>query len=515
MQQHSNASNYRTIKHSNIRMKYIIAIDLGTTHCKAVTVDEYAKTIQSFKSTVNSIQPQEGYHEQNAEEIFQTVLQLIKQSLQNIDQKDVACISFSAAMHSLLAIDEIGIPLMNAITWADTRSKKYAQQLRNSEKGKNIYRQTGTAIHAMSPLCKIIFIKNEQPELFAKANKFISIKEYIFYKLFGKFIVDVGIASSSGLYDIYNNCWYKQALDVDGMDESKLSTIVAATHFETELTPPMQQLLQLHQSIPFVCGGNDGCLANLGCGSLETNEAALTIGTSGAVRVTIPKPKITEGNGLFKYLLTDKMYVTGGPTNNGGIALQWFSENFLQTKITDAEGLNKVLEIATKAPAGSDGVYFLPYLFGERAPVWDEDACGIFYGLRMHHTKEHLTRAVVEGISFTLLQIIKNIEATSISIEKIYASGIVTQSEWWMQLLADITGKQILLSDGSDASAMGAAFIGMYATGLINDLYSVKAFVKTKKVYSPDEKLHKYYSNSYKIYASLYPGMQSLNKGYV
>lgn len=491
-------------------MKYIIAIDLGTTHIKAITVDEHAKTIQSFKAAVKSIQPKEGYHEQDAEEIFQTVLQLLKQSLQTLNANDVACISFSAAMHSLLAVDENGKPLMHAITWADTRSKKYSQQLRTSEQGKNIYRQTGTAIHAMSPLCKILFIKNEQAELFTRAYKFISIKEYIFYRLFEKFVVDVGIASSSGLYDIYNNCWHKESLELAGIDESKLSTVAAATHFETDLLPSVKQSLQINNSIPFVCGGNDGCLANLGCGSLQTNEAALTVGTSGAVRVTIPKPGITGGNGLFRYLLTDKIYVTGGPTNNGGIALQWFAENFLQTNLIGTDNLNDVLALAAKAPAGCNGVYFLPYLFGERAPVWDEDACGIFYGLRMHHKKEHLTRAVVEGISFSLLQILKHIEATSIVVDKIHVSGIVTQSEWWMQLIANIFGKQVFLSDSTDASAMGAAFMGMYATGMIDELSEVSSFVKTKKIYMPDKETHVVYKEHYKLYASLYPATQKL-----
>jgi gluconokinase len=493
-------------------MKYIIAIDLGTTHFKAITVNENANTIQSYKARVTSFQPQEGFHEQDAEKNFEIVVDLVKQSIQNINHDEIVCISFSAAMHSLLAVDESGKPLTNAMTWADTRSKKYAQQLRNTEHGKNIYKQTGTAIHAMSPLCKIMWLKNEQPELFAKTYKFISIKEYIFYRLSGKFVVDVGIASSSGLYDVYNNCWFKNSLQLAGIDENKLSKIVAATHFEKELLPEIQDLQQLKNQIPFVCGGNDGCLANLGCGALETNEAALTVGTSGAIRVTIPKPEIASGNGLFRYLLTDKIYVTGGPTNNGGIALQWFSENFLQMKISTNNDLNKVLEIASQAQAASDGVCFLPYLLGERAPVWDEDACGMFFGLRMQHKKEHLTRAVVEGISFSLLQILKNIEATGISVEKIYVSGVVTQSNWWMQLLANMFGKKILLSDATDASAMGAAFIGMYATGMINDLSAVKSFVQTKKEFLPDAPVNKLYSRHYEIYTSLYPATQNVFK---
>jgi len=154
-------------------------------------------------------------------------------------------------------------------------------------------------------------------------------------------------------------------------------------------------------------------------------------------------------------------------------------------------------------PAGSDGVYFLPYILGERAPIWDEDACGMFYGLRVHHKKEHLTRAVIEGISFSLLQILKSIEATNITVEKIYLSGVVTQSDWWMQLLTDIFGKKILLSDSTDASALGAAFIGMYATGIIDDLSKVKSFIQTKKVFEPNNKITDLYKCHYEIYTSL------------
>src|SRR6478672_5999043 len=218
-------------------MSYIVAVDIGTTNCKLVTVNEKGKTINSFKETLTSIQPNEGWYEQDAELIFQTVLRLLRQSLTTLQHEDIACISFSAAMHSILAIDKNGVPITNAIIWADTRSKTYARQLRNTESGKNIYRQTGTPVHAMSPLCKLIFLKNEKPQLLAEAHKFISIKEYIFYRLFEKFIVDFGIASATGLYDIYNNCWCKEAMDIAGIDESKLSTVVPATHFETELIP--------------------------------------------------------------------------------------------------------------------------------------------------------------------------------------------------------------------------------------------------------------------------------------
>jgi len=495
-------------------MLYIIAVDIGTTNCKLVIVDENGKAINSFKEVLISLQPNEGWHEQNPELAFQAVLRLLQHSLTLLQHEEIACISFSAAMHSILAVDGNGTPLTNAITWADTRSKAYAHQLRNTEPGKNIYRQTGTAVHAMSPLCKLIFLKNENQQLFAEAHKFISIKEYIFYRFFGKFIVDVGIASATGLYDIYNYCWCKEAMDVAGIDESKLSAIVPATHFETALIPATQNELRIKTSMPFVIGGNDGCLANLGNGALTTNEAALTIGTSGAVRVTIPKPVTGDLNGLFRYLLTDDLYVTGAAINNGGIALQWFAENFLQTKISTNEDLDSVLKLAERAPAGAESLIFLPYLLGERATIWDEEASASFYGLRINHKKEHLTRAVIEGVSFPLLQILKAIEERNILIDKIYVSGIITQSEWWMQLLADMFGKTTILCDGSDASALGAAFMGMYATGMIKNLSQVRAFVKTSKVFRTNEAIHQLYQQQYNVFISLYPALTKNLKVY-
>jgi gluconokinase len=299
-------------------------------------------------------------------------------------------------------------------------------------------------------------------------------------------------------------------MDAAGIDESKLSAVVPATHMETELIPAIKNELMIKRSIPFVIGGNDGCLANLGNGALNTNEAALTIGTSGAVRVVIPKPATEDLNGLFRYLLTDDLYVTGAAINNGGIALQWFAENFLQTKISANEDLRSVLNLAESAPAGAENLFFLPYLLGERATIWDEEASALFYGLHINHKKEHLTRAVIEGISFSLLQILKAIEEQNIIVDKIYVSGVVTQSEWWMQLLADMFGKTTVLCEGSDASAMGAAFMGMYATGMIKDLSQVRSFVKTSKVFKTNEAVHQLYQQQYNVFGLLYPAFSKI-----
>ncbi len=493
-------------------MPYIIAVDLGTKHTKIVIINEQAQLFQTFKAPVISVQDEYGKHEQDAELIYQSVLELLRQSLYTLNSEDVACICFSAAMHSLLAVDDGGTPLCNALTWADSRSKFYAQQYRATAAGLNIYKYTGTPVHSMSPMYKLLWMKNEIPEIFNKAAKFISIKEYIFYRLFGKYIIDEGIASATGLYNIYDHAWHLPALQLAGIDALKLSTVVPATHIECTLLPQVQNGLGITVQIPFVIGGNDGCLANLGCGAAGHNVAVLTVGTSGAVRLTIAPPQPENANGLFRYLLTDKIYVTGGPVNNGGIVLQWFAENFLGLSLLEKNNIDTIMQLAAEAKPGADDLLFLPYLLGERAPVWNEDATGMFYGLRIRHSKTHLTRAVVEGISFSLLQILKEIENDLPAVQSVYVSGIVTQSYWWMQLIADMFGREIILNNVADASAMGAAFMGMYATGIIKELNEVSKFVQPSKRFVPDAEVHGIYKEKFEIYKQLYPLSKSLRK---
>lgn len=486
-------------------MPKIIAADIGTTHCKVLVVDEKGQGIHSTKADVVSYQPEEGWHEQDAEQIFQTLFTMLQQTFAITGAEDIACVSFSAAMHSVLAIDANDDPLTRAITWADTRSKTYAKQLRESETGRRIYAQTGTPIHAMSPLCKLLWLRQEQLHIFQQAHKFISIKEYILFRLFGKFIVDEGIASSSGLYDIYNHTWCSEALQMAGITKKNLSEVVKATHAEN-LLPFVKAELQLEKNIPFIAGGTDGCLANLGCGALQPDVAVITTGTSAAVRSSVIKPQQRDLSGLFRYILSDDIYITGGGLNNGGNVLKWFAENFMNAGSENI--IEETLQLAASIPAGSGGLLFLPYLQGERAPVWDESAAGVFFGIKMHHRKAHFARAVVEGLSFSLVQVFFALEETYKPVQRIYASGSITQSEWWMQMLADMSGKPVYYQDAVDASALGAAIMGMYATGIISDLWQASQFFTGSSMFTPDQQLHRLYMQQYETYKVLYPQLK-------
>jgi len=481
-----------------------IAVDIGTSNCKAIVVTANAKVLKTFQCATKPIELKQGWNEQDADEIFNAVIQLLQQAIAFCGEENISCISFSAAMHSFLAVDKTGKPLMNMMTWVDLRSARYARELKQKPVARKIYETTGVPIHAMSPLCKLLWLKQEAKEIFKKAHKFISIKEYVFFRLFDKYVIDHSIAAATGLFDEKNLCWYQVALQLAGINEQHLSELFPVEHYETQLRPSLRKKLKLKREVPFVLGASDGALANLGSGIINTINAAVTVGTSGAVRITSNKYLIDEKQRLFCYYISDGMYVTGGAINNGGVALQWLVEKIFKEDFKDEKKLAALLNDTAKIKCGTEGLIFLPYIFGERSPLWDENARGCFIGLTSVHTKAHLTKALLEGICFSIVDVMKALEETSGSIKNIYLSGGITKSAVWVQLLADISGKQILINDAADASALGAAFIGMKATGLVKKITDAKMFLKNVKAFEPDLANHRTYKKYFSIYKSLY-----------
>ena len=485
-------------------MDCILAIDIGTTNCKAVTFDSSGKNLSSLKKSYETISDKTGKSEQNPEEVFAVVWELIQESL--VQNNNLIAVSFSAAMHSLIAMDAGGKPLTNALLWSDTRATPQAQQLKESEKAKRIYEATGTPIHPMSPLCKIIWLREAMPEVFRQTHKFISIKEYIFYKLFGKYIIDYSIASATGLFDIKKRDWCEEALAVAGITPKALSLPVEITHSEQNLLPRYQQILAATKPLSFIAGGNDGCLANLGSGVITAGDASLTIGTSGAIRMTIHKASTDVQQRTFTYLLTNDIYISGGAINNGGITLEWLS-NIITGDATPKEP-DELLALAETAPAGANRLLFLPYLLGERAPMWDANAKGVLFGLTHQHTKADIARAALEGICFTLRDVMQAMEEVNGTIQTTYASGGFTQSLFWLQMMSDVLGKEIALNDSADASATGAAIIGLHALGYIKNLFEAKSLFTVKKTFSPDSDNHQKYTSLFVIFQSLYPKLK-------
>lgn len=494
-------------------MHYFLGIDIGTTHTKAALVTEDGTSFFGAKKGYGLLRPQPGFEEQDVTVILEAVTEVISQALHALPGNGkLAAIGFSAAMHSLLAVDEKGRPLCPGMTWADTRSSREAEELQRHPDAEQVYNHTGIPFHPMSPLCKIVWLRKHRPEIFNQAARFISIKEYVLWQLCGSYFIDYSLAAATGLFDIRQNRWDAQALQMAGISEDRLSEPVPPLYQHKGLTPYYSQLFKL-KDIILVAGASDGCLANYGSGAANHGEMALTIGTSGAVRMTVRFPDalsipLPGSERLFTYPLAGDLYVQGGAINNGGIILQWLARLFLSGDIKEEQRYDTLLSMAQQAPPGANGLIFLPYLLGERAPVWDADAKGVLLGLSMNHGREHIARAALEGICFSLYQLITRLEKIYGPVPEIYASGGFTRSAFWVQLLADLTGKRIKINDTADASAMGAAFLAMYATGFLKDLSAIKPFIQVSKEYEPGAESSALYARLFSIFVSLYPKLE-------
>jgi len=492
-------------------MHHIIGVDIGTSGTKAIAFTSQGSVIGNAYVSYNPLTALAGHHELDPETLFNAVITCIAKVTQQTKQfvGNLEGISFSAAMHSLIAVDGNGQPLTKVITWADGRSASYAAALKDTPVGKDIYRHTGTPIHPMSPLCKIMWIRDHQPDIFAATHKFISIKEFIFYRLFEQYLIDYSIASSTGLFNIYDKGWYAPALNTADISSHHLSHPVSTTHIVKGLKKEYAVQLDLNESTPFIIGASDGCLANLGSNATQPGDMAITIGTSGAVRMINDHPEYDLKERIFNYILTDKLYVSGGAINNGVVVLKWYTENFLQRNFTSAKDLEWFVEQAAKAPAGADGLIFLPYILGERAPVWDSAARGVFFGIHAGHTQAHFMRAIIEGINYALFQVAESVQESVGAVQHIYASGGFINSSLWLQWLTDLFGQPIMVINKEDASSIGAAILGLQATDLLK-MNEPPGFFDLQKQYDPDQSQHAHYQKYYRIYASLYNSLKDL-----
>jgi gluconokinase len=486
---------------------YIVGIDIGTGSTKAVSVDLEGNVLNVSQSSYPTLNPEPGYSEQDPEALWTGFQDCLQETVQAIGYAPDA-ISISSAMHSFIPVKADGIPLHNLITWADARSERMAELLRESAEAEFIYNTSGTPIHAMSPLCKLLWLKGNMPELFEQTHKFISIKEYIWFKLFQEFEIDYGIASATGLFDIIKLQWSPAIMEIAGITADKLSTPVN-TGFHRSLTEhPLMEKLGLSKPLPIVVGSSDGCCANLGSAVTDDNKAALTIGTSAAIRVTSDAPVYNFKAMTFNYLLDEKTYVCGGPLNNGGIAINWAIERFLNKPEAEEADYDFFFSQVEATSAGANGLIFVPYLTGERAPVWDTAVSANFVGLQLHHEQRHFFRAVVEGVCMAINEVLLAVEQATMPIKQLNISGGFLNAPVWVQVLANVTGKKLVVVQADDASAIGAAIL---AARVLHPEAQLEAKLSTEShSILPDYKQYETYKSLQPIYGSLYDDLKTV-----
>ena len=483
---------------------FVIGIDIGTGSTKAVALDTKGQVIATAQHHYPSYSPQPGYNEQEPQAVWEAFVKCV-QDISEATKANPAGIGLSSAMHSVIMVDAEGQALTPMITWADTRNADIAEELYYSEDASLLYMNTGTPVHAMSPLAKLIWLHQYEAEKYKQAHKFISIKEFIWFKLFRDFQVDYSIASATGLFNIHKLKWDEHALSLAHISTERLSKPMSTGYYRKDVSNEISKLLQVDTDTPFYIGASDGCLANLGSFALDKGVAALTIGTSGAVRIASQKPVQNFNAMIFNYRLDEQLYISGGPINNGGSVVQWLLKNFLSKETISDEDYEELFKTVEAVPAGCNGLLFLPYLTGERAPVWDAKSCGSFFGVKQQHTQAHFLRAAVEGVCFALNEVLLKLQEAG-ELSQINISGGFIHSKEWVQILANITGKRICLVQCEDASAVGAAYLTMKHLQLIKDYKDLKPVDATAIL--PKETHRPLYVQQFRIYEKLYASLK-------
>jgi gluconokinase len=490
---------------------YFIGVDVGTTSTKAIVFSASGASKGVGNQGYPLLTPHPSWAEQEPEAIFTAVIAAVRDAVNHaqIVASEVTAVGFSAATHSLIAVDPKGYPLTHSIIWADNRSTLQVKRLKDSGKGHELYQRTGAPTHPTSLVTKLLWMQEHDPETFSKAAKFVSLKEYVLHQLFDEYVVDYSIASATGLFNPEKLDWDEEALAIAGLKRSQLSQLVPTTHILRGLKPRYAEAMGLAIDTPVVVGANDGALANLGVGAITQEQIAITIGTSAAVRTVAHKPLIDPKERTFCYALTENYWVIGGPSNNGGIVLRWLRDQFCQAEVVQARQLGVdpyelMIQSAATISAGAEGLIFLPFLSGERAPYWNASARGSFFGLGLHHQRSHLIRAVLEGVLFSVYSIYLALQNLAGSAQLIRASGGFARSKVWRQMMADLFQAEVLVPEVYEGSSFGAAVLAMYAINFMKNLEEVQQLIRITYRHQPNTRHASTYHELFEIYERLY-----------
>ena len=450
----------------------VVGVDLGTSNIKAIAHDaggtEHAEATRENFTRVSET----ARAEQDPDAILESVLECVSEVAQQLHRanRPVAGLCLSSAMHSLIALDAAGRRLTPSIIWADNRAVEQVKRLKRDFDEKALYERTGTPVHPMSPFAKLLWFRERDRETFERAAQWISIKEYLLRYLTGEGVVDHSIASATGLFNTERLEWDDQSLSLVSVSERQLAEPVAPSTVLT-LSSHAGARLGLDPATPVVVGASDGALGNLGLDVLGTDAVACSIGTSGAVRTTVVEAITDPLCRLFCYVMTGGRYIVGGATSSGGLALKWLLDRLFYdlkatASATGADPFELLDDLAAAAPTGNDGVIFLPYLAGERAPFWNPDVTGGFYGLTVKHGREHMVRGVLEGVIFHLYRVVEALQETCGETTEFRATGGFARSSMWPQIMADVFRTRIVIPHRREAVCWGASRLGFDALGI-------------------------------------------------
>ena len=483
---------------------YYIGVDLGTSAVKLLLMEESGKIEKIVSREYPLYFPHPGWSEQNPEDWMKEAMEGIKELTSEIDRSQVAGIGCGGQMHGLVTLDAEDHVIRPAILWNDGRTGAETEYL-NTVIGKDKLSQyTANIAFAGFTAPKILWMKKNEPENFAKVKKIMLPKDYLAYCMTGSFCTDLSDASGMLLLDVKNRCWSKEMLEICGITEEQLPKLYESWQVVGTLKPEIASELGLSADVKFVAGAGDNAAAAVGTGTVGDGQCNISLGTSGTVFISSKDFGVDENNALHSFDHADGRYHLMGCMLSAASCNKWWSEEILNTKdfAKEQEGIVKL---------GENQVFFLPYLMGERSPHNNPDARAVFFGMSMDTTREEMTQAVLEGVAFGLRDSLEVARSLGIKIERTKICGGGAKSPLWKKIIANVMNLKVDVPAVEEGPSMGGAMLAAVGCGAYPDVETIaEKFVHVVETVEPDPELVAKYEERYQKFKKLYPTMKDL-----
>ena len=483
---------------------FYIGVDLGTSAVKLLLMDSAGTIVNIVSREYPLYFPHPGWSEQKPEDWFSNTMEGIKELIADVDKSKVAGISFGGQMHGLVILDENDEVIRPAILWNDGRTVEETNYLNNVIGKDKLSQYTANIAFTGFTAPKILWVRNNEPENFARIRKIMLPKDYIAYKLSGVFCTDVSDASGMLIFDVKNRCWSKEMCDICGVKPEQLATVYESYEKVGCVLPEIADELGIPQTCIIAAGAGDNAAAAVGTGTVGDGKCNISLGTSGTIFISSDKFGVDKNNALHSFDHADGHYHLMGCMLSAASCNKWWMDEIIRTK-----EYTKEQENITKL--GENNVFFLPYLMGERSPHNNPAARGTFIGLTMDTTREDMTQAVLEGVAFAIRDSFEVAKSLGIQIERTKICGGGAKSPLWRRMIANVLNIKVDRIESEEGPALGGAMLAAVACGEYATVQEcADKLIKIKSVTEPDPALVKKYAARYELWHKLYPTLKPL-----
>lgn len=496
---------------------YLLAIDIGTSSCKTAVFDREGHVIDSQDSSYPVHYPHPGWAEQDPKDWWEGVCRALKRIFDRgvVAPADIACVGVDGQSWSAIALDGNGDVLTNTPIWMDQRAREECREATERVGKDAIFALAGNPLLPSYTTGKVLWYKNALPQIYRRIDKILQSNAYIVYRMTGRISQDISQGYGWHCFDMHTGEWNEDMARAIGLEPSMLPPVCGCDEIVGSVSKDGAAACGLLQGTPVVAGGLDAACGTLGAGVIHRGQTQEQGGQAGGMSICLDECR-TDPSLIMSFHVVPGKWLLQGGTVAGGAAMRWFEEQFgdyerSRAGETGKSSLTALGELAENVPAGCDGLIFLPYLSGERTPIWDPDAKGMFYGIDFSKTKGHFVRACMEGVAYSLRHNLETAERAGAGVEVLRAVGGSANSRIWTQIKADVTGLPVAVPYSDAATTLGAAMLAGVGCGLYSSYEeAVGLTVKQTRIHEPDPRMKAVYDRGYETYLALYENLKDL-----